>query len=385
MPLTGNIGEWSEIYIFLKILTDGKIFAADAEMQKIKDVFLNVIKIIREENKDFRFDYFSGSTIKIYLNDSPYGPDYENSEYLNIKKIVWDRIKNSPHGNTITIPEADDFFKRIHVTKLKAPATSNSSFGGTEDITMQVQDYRNGVTSVIGFSCKSEAGGKATLFNASNDNTNFVYRISGPINDEIMDHFNSIFKTRMSNGFMKEIVPIQERIKFLKECDCGLEFVGTKKENAERNIVQSGGIEMPGILAEMLRYYYFIHEGAALHSSVGEALEHITKVNPAGYRFGDIESLYRKKVGTLLYDFFTGMRLGTPWDGKSSVNGGYIVAKNDGDVVAFHSCMADEFKSFLIEKLGLEAPSAQRHNYMCIYKEDQEYYLNLNLQIRFKF
>ena len=35
---------------------------------------------------------------------------------------------------------------------------------------------------------------------------------------------------------------------------------------------------------------------------------------------------------------------------KSEVNGGYIVVKKDGDVVAYHSCIADEFKNFLMEK-----------------------------------
>lgn len=29
MSLAGNKGEWSEIYIFLKLLTDGELYAAD--------------------------------------------------------------------------------------------------------------------------------------------------------------------------------------------------------------------------------------------------------------------------------------------------------------------------------------------------------------------
>ena len=104
----------------------------------------------------------------------------------------------------------------------------------------------------------------------------------------------------------------------------------------------------------------------------------------AGYGFGNTESMYYRKLGTLLYDMFTGMRLSSAWDGRSSVNGGYIIAKNDGEVLAYHSCMADEFKDFLVEQLGFESPSATRHKYMEIYKEDDKYYLKLNLQVRFK-
>ena len=36
--LSGNKGEWSEIYIFLKLLDDGKVYAADKDMNLIPTV-----------------------------------------------------------------------------------------------------------------------------------------------------------------------------------------------------------------------------------------------------------------------------------------------------------------------------------------------------------
>ena len=33
--LTGNKGEWSEIYVFLKLLADGRLNAADANLNAI--------------------------------------------------------------------------------------------------------------------------------------------------------------------------------------------------------------------------------------------------------------------------------------------------------------------------------------------------------------
>ena len=38
----GNKGEWSEVYIFLKLLNDGKISIADRNMNALKNVFLNI-------------------------------------------------------------------------------------------------------------------------------------------------------------------------------------------------------------------------------------------------------------------------------------------------------------------------------------------------------
>jgi len=32
--ITGNKGEWSEAYVFLKLLGDGKLYAADQNLKK---------------------------------------------------------------------------------------------------------------------------------------------------------------------------------------------------------------------------------------------------------------------------------------------------------------------------------------------------------------
>ncbi len=45
--LTGNIGEWSEIYTFLRVLADGELFAADANLDKIEDVTYKMGGVIR--------------------------------------------------------------------------------------------------------------------------------------------------------------------------------------------------------------------------------------------------------------------------------------------------------------------------------------------------
>ena len=210
--------------------------------------------------------------------------------------------------------------------------------------------------NVLDFSAKS------TLFNASADNTNFVFKVEGPINDEVMNEFNNIYSIRNKTNKItgekeaQEEVAIGDRMRFLKSLGCDLKFEKMCVENAERNLVLSGGAELPTVLAFMLKTYYFDGEGKVENSSLIYALNNAIEENVAGYSFGNIESMYYRKISTLLYDMFTGMRLSSAWDGRSSVNGGYIIAKNNGDVLAYHSCMADEFKDFWIEHL----PSKQR-------------------------
>ena len=377
MSLSGNRGEWSEIYIFLKLMNDGKIYAADKDMRRLVSVYLNIIKIIREENPGLVYEYKAGNPVKIYLNHSDVGPDTNTSEFNRMKKKLWDLFRKYPRGN-ITSTEVEDFLRGIHIGKLKAPAVSNSTFfGGTEDIVMEVSDYRTSITSTVGFSCKSDFSGKATLFNASKDNTNFRFEIINGCNDVIMNDVNSTFDN-------KNHIAVADRIKKMKDYGLDVVFDDQIKDSAKRNLVMSGGMETPLIVAGMLKNYYWEGNGEAAHSSIAEAINYVANNNPAGYVFDDLTDMYRTKVAKLLYDMFTGMRLSKSWDGRASVTGGYIIVKDDGDVLAYHTTLMDEFKDFLVEKLGFETPSNSRHNAMQIYKQESKYYINFNLQIRFK-
>lgn len=49
MSITGNIGEWSEIYVLLKLLGDGEVHAGDENLNEIKNLVYPIIMILREE------------------------------------------------------------------------------------------------------------------------------------------------------------------------------------------------------------------------------------------------------------------------------------------------------------------------------------------------
>lgn len=383
--LSGNRGEWSEIYIFLTLAAAGRIYAADNQMRRIPDTYLDIMKIIREEIENKVYEYHPGTDLHIFLNGKDTGEVVANMELIRNKKIVWYMI-NDTKGNYLQSPDVTEFLDRLHIHKLKAPATKSTNFfGGTPDIVMEVSDYKTGIVSTVGFSCKSK---KATLFNASGDNTNFVYKVTGPVNDEVMCEFNSIFKVvnkKNADGTTnaKNTIATGARMEYLRDIGCSLEFVGTAKDTARKNLIMSGGMEMPAIIAEMLRYYFFEKSGTAVHSKMSVILEHLAKADPVGYGFENLKEVYRAKLGKLLYDMFTGMRLGTPWNGRCDVNGGYVLVTPTGDVLAYHTCIADEFKDFLISNLGLEGCDNGRHHSMQMYKRDGEYFVKLNLQVRF--
>lgn len=51
MALTGNKGEWSEIYTLFKLLGDGVVYAGDQNLNKIQDLFYPIIMILRQEKE----------------------------------------------------------------------------------------------------------------------------------------------------------------------------------------------------------------------------------------------------------------------------------------------------------------------------------------------
>lgn len=343
MELKGNKGEWSEIYIFFKLLSDGKIYAADKDMKKLRDKFLSIIRIIREEIKGKEYSYYSGKEIKIVLNENEIAT-VDCSKISSYKNKIWDMIISSTE-TTFTNKNITDFLESMYISKLKSPAEkTNSYFGGTQDIVLETQDYRSGINQIMGFSCKSDINAGSTLFNASGDNTNFEFRIDGSMSDNLAQQFNSLFD---KSGHTS----VYERMRFLHKNNLDLIFVNPVGKFARENLITCCGIEMPQVIGGMLKYYFYECNGEK--TSVKECLRYLSSKDFASYGFEDNNDTYKLRIENLLYSMFTGLKLGKKWSGRSEVNGGYIVVKKDGDVVAYHSCIADEFKEFLLEKLTL--------------------------------
>jgi hypothetical protein len=97
----------------------------------------------------------------------------------------------------------------------------------------------------------------------------------------------------------------------------------------------------------------------------------------------DNPGYYAYKMKTVLCAFALGMIPSEPWGGIEDANGGYIVVKEDGDVVCFFLYDRNEFEDYLLGCTEFERGSTSRHGYLSIYEDGGEYFMKLNLQIRF--
>jgi len=71
------------------------------------------------------------------------------------------------------------------------------------------------------------------------------------------------------------------------------------------------------------------------------------------------------------------------WSGVLDATGGYLIVKSDGEVLCYHIYNRNEFEDYLFYNTKLETASSTRHDFGTIYKQNNQLYFKLNLQIRF--
>lgn len=357
MALTGNKGEWSEIYALFRLLGEGKVHAGDANLNKL-DIYYPILNIIREESK--RYEYKPDVEQNIVVIDED-GNEYARismNRFMQESAYLLDEIKNNKQ-RSFAIPQAETFMNEIGATKLKAPSKDKA------DIHIIIHDMRTNMKPLLGFSIKSQLGSASTLLNAG-ENTNITYRIGKSLSDEEIERINAIDKHLERMGALQEIGAI-------------LKFAGIDDETFKNNLLFLD-MCMPEFIASCL----VIDSLPNSTSTIREAVESVAKDNPFNFTGKDVLSFYEHKMKVLLLDAALGMTPGKEWKGRYDANGGYLVVKSDGDIVCYHFYNRNDVEDYLYNNTRFERASRSRHNFGKLFRgEDGNVYIKLNLQIRF--
>ena len=184
MALTGNKGEWGEIYTLLKLLGEGKVYAGDRDLNKIQNLFYPIIMILRQE-KEGNFNYkLQDRDVVIQTPDGKELLRLPASVFLVEAEQLLKAINEN--DGAFSIPQTEAFMNRIYCHSLKAKSVDKT------DIRIILHDRRTKINSEMGFSIKSQLGGDSTLLNASKA-TNFNFKIHDVIlSDEDIAYVNSL-------------------------------------------------------------------------------------------------------------------------------------------------------------------------------------------------
>lgn len=361
MPkLSGNKGEWSEIYAFLRLLEIKKLYAADADLNKKDDMFYNIINIVRTEpigKLEFRINR-TIDTVTVINTDN-------NSELLSLPccefKQAADRLYHeivSATASSFELSDTADFLNSLSVQSLKAKSLDKA------DIRIKIHDINTGYETVQGFSIKSRLGSPSTLVNAGKT-TNFIFEVTGNINDDVMNEFNTCSKK------------FKDRFEVLNNHNCDIKYVSMENDMFESNLLLIDG-DLPKICAYMLKEYY-----SSGINTVRNSLDSLNEHNPLNYDLSKGHPFYEYKFKKFLAECALGMLPSKVWDGTADATGGYIIVREDGEVLCYHLFNRNEFETYLINNTKFETASTSRHEFGSIYKDNGRYYLKLNLQVRF--
>ena len=100
--------------------------------------------------------------------------------------------------------------------------------------------------------------------------------------------------------------------------------------------------------------------------------------------FQDTDKNSEMKIKKFLSAASMGLKATTEWTSYPEDFGGMLLVKRDGDVLFYYLYNMKKFEQYLFNNLRMETPSASKHGFGQVYKEGNEFFLKLSLQIRFK-
>ena len=176
---------------------------------------------------------------------------------------------------------------------------------------------------------------------------------------------------------MNEINAIESRNKIKDRVNkiSDMKFISLENETFAKNLLFVD-TNMEKILAEMLKIYY-----SGNTSYCAEIANVLDTQDPLKFQS---ENLYPHKLKKFLCAVALGMNPAKLWNGRDEANGGYVIVKESGEVLAYHLHDRNSFENYLLNNTKFDTGSTGRHNFGKIYKENDRYFINLNLQIRFK-
>ena len=355
MAITGNKGEWSEIYTLFKLLGDGVVYAGDGNMQKINNLFYPILKVIRQEQDLYEYSPNKNGNRMVIIEEN--GTEIMRiamSDFVTQAQQLLNDIKRASTA-AFPVPNTEHFMNQIKCSSLKARSVDKT------DIRIVIHDLRTGMTPLLGFSIKSQLGSSSTLLNPGKT-TNFTYKVNKPMSDA---------QIRQINAVSGQI----DRMKALFNAGFDIDYDRMDCETFEDNLLIVDSV-MPEIIAECLKEHF-----TTGNSTIKDLTNGVIRRNPFGVR--NARDYYTTKMKSLLVDSALGMTPAKTWRRKYDANGGYLVVRDDGEVICYHFYDRNQFEDYLFNNTRLDWPSRSRYEWGSLYRDGQNVHIKLNLQIRF--
>lgn len=362
--LKGNKGEWAELYVFLKILSETKLASADENLEIEIGKFFEFLSLIWNDTLNGTLVYqFENNNIKILTLNDDLKKTMPRAQVTEKLGRIFSEIITSK-GPSFSIPEAEQLMGNLLRTTLKAPSSEKADIFGT------IIDRNTNTAELSGFSVKSMLQNQATLLNASGQ-TLFRYHLTG-ISPEQAAEISEIGNHNSKSKYI-------DRTKRILEYGGTFQFHSMLSQPFERTLRKIDTM-LPEFVAEML-VGFFSKKGRSLDQLVNYLAT--SKTIDSNFNFSLDKDDYKFKLKQLLAASALGMQPKKIWDGMMRANGGYLILIQSGDVLCYHAFNRDVFLNYLFNNTAFESPAGRKSPYLEMIQIGDEIYTDLKLQIRF--
>ena len=407
-----NRGEWTEAYVFLRLLGEGRIYGASAELVRDERTYIDIVNIIRDEpNAFFKFERFiedEMAKVRAFDGDNVIFKIITAPELNDQASFLYNEIMSASGGNRkLKVPAIQQYLEELRFSSPKANLSDSAlqQYGAKTDIIITSQSSLDNSRTTEGFSVKSHLGSNPTLFNCS-QTSGFLYRISG-CDIEGMHRINKL------DSFRTMIAEIKNNY--------SLEYIGCRNPIFEQNIgiVDS---RMDEILNAALLILYGYYDDS-INSDLPSVCSKLIELNPINRR--NAAEFYEAKLKDFLFSSFAGLTASTPWSGRRRLSGGYIDVSQSGELLYYRAISDDIFANYLFRNTKIDVPdrgvnkalaletakvyldegrdltqseinsiiykngiggtrNSKKGDFGYVYQDNGEYFIAINFQIRFR-
>ena len=356
MAFEVNKTEWSELYVFLKLLADGKLFMGNHKGEKNEKSFWPISTIERVDEDGPRRYFIEGDMVRVE----------GKGEYIKLNRAALDAMADkvlalmkSSNEEVIECPEdIEKFLDQTKIFKLE-PETSDRT-------DLKIGFWSN-ATIPSGFVIQSRLAPAHLLLDGGRA-ANIKLELSGVklANPEV-NNINAIDSTEVVRDRIIEIERLGGVLKYSDVADkvfrCNLQMID---------------LHFARILSEMLRTFQM--EGK---SRIYEVMNLVKIQNPVKVKEDLIQKhrFYEYKMKEFLMTVVRGMRPAKIFNGEHSAVDGMLLVNGNGEIVGFHKNNQDVFEDFLYLNTRFVKGSVDKDKYGFLERENGVYYFKLNAKI----
>ncbi len=351
--------DWSELYIFFRLLAEGSIVLGGSVSKT-----LPIVKITREEHDGVRTYLIGSEEIKIISEQSE--KTILREDFQIVAQLVLDALRSEAtemtdaKGNLlIASPEGvEGFLDEVGIFNLSAQAADRTDFYLT---------FFTSEAEPIGCTLRSRIGKPVPLLDGGRTANLKLEQVGVKFASPTVSKVNAL---ETAHTVMDRMLLIERLGGVLKYAD-----VADRVFRANLAMID---LHLPRLLAEMLRTMHL--EGI---NKVTELTERMKEINPLKVKVEFIEKhhFYEHKLKQLLIASALGMRPAKIYTGQESAIGALVLLETDGKIVYYPASDRNTFGEFLYQNSRFEVTPIEKDKYGILERENNAYYFKLNLKI----